>query len=147
MVLYEVGHLGVEGGENVGIGGDESGLMAVASGEVLRGNNTDDFTRLGLDEEDFGVVVSEIGALHRLGDERPQFEGLVGGFVVENEVEGGDVARFLNEEESAQELLGDGERCLPHLGLADLGENPLQNVRHLKSVGEVGLVGTVGERL
>ena len=142
MVLYEVGHLGVEGGENVGIGGDESGLMAVASGEVLRGNNTDDFTRLGLDEEDFGVVVSEIGALHRLCDESPKFEGLVGGFVVEDEVEGGDVARFLNEEESAQELLGDGERSLPNLSFADLSQNPLQNVRHLKSVGEVGLVGT-----
>ena len=53
------------------------------------------------------MVVSEIGALHRLGDERPQFEGLVGGFVVEDEVEGGDIARFLYEEESAQEFLGD----------------------------------------
>ena len=41
MVLYEVGHLGVEGGEDVCVGGDEGGLMAVASGEVLRGNDTD----------------------------------------------------------------------------------------------------------
>ena len=101
MVLYEVRHLGVEGGENVGIGGDESGLMAVASGEILRGNDTDDFTRLGLYEEDFGVVVGEIGALHRLCDERPKFEGLVGGFVVEDEVEGGNVARLFDEEESS----------------------------------------------
>ena len=98
MVLYEVRHLGVEGGEDVGIGGDESGLMAVASGKVLRGNDTDDFARLGLDEEDFGVVVSEVGALHRLGDERPKFESLVGGFVVEDEVEGGDVAGLFDEE-------------------------------------------------
>lgn len=101
MILYKFRHLGMEGGEDVTVGGDEGGLMAVASGEVLRGNDTDDFPRLGLDEEDFGVVVGEIGALHRLGDESPEFEGLVGGFVVEDEVEGGDVARLLDEEESS----------------------------------------------
>ena len=101
MVLYEVGHLGVEGGEDVTVGGDERGLMAVASGEVLRGNDTDDFTRLGLYEEYLGVVVGKIGALHRLGDESPEFESLVGGFVVEDEVEGGNVARLFDEEESS----------------------------------------------
>ena len=101
MVLYEVRHLGVEGGEDFLVGGDEGRLMAVASREVLRGNDTDDFPRLGLDEEDFGVVVGEVGALHRLGDESPEFESLVGGFVVENEVEGGDVARLFDEEESS----------------------------------------------
>ena len=47
------------------------------------------------------MVVGEIGALHRLCDERPKFEGLVGGFVVEDEVEGGDVARLFDEEESS----------------------------------------------
>ena len=30
MVLYEVRHLGMEGGEDVTVGGDERGLMAVA---------------------------------------------------------------------------------------------------------------------
>ena len=101
MVLYEVGHLGVEGGEDVTVGGDEGGFMAVASGEILRGNDTDDFTRLGLYEEYLGVVVGKIGALHRLCDESPKFEGLVGGFVVEDEVEGGNVARLFDEEESS----------------------------------------------
>ena len=53
MVLYEVRHLGVEGGEDVTVGGDEGGLMAVASGEVLRGNDTDHIPGFGLDDEDF----------------------------------------------------------------------------------------------
>ena len=45
--------------------------------------------------------------------------------MVENKIKGRYVARFLDEEETAQELLGDGERSLPNLRLADLSQNPL----------------------
>ena len=71
MISNEVINLGVEFIEDIGVGGDEGGLMAVASCEVLRGNETNQFTGFRLHEKDFGMVVSEIGALHRLGDERP----------------------------------------------------------------------------
>ena len=57
--------------EDVGRSGDERGLMAVASCEILRGDDTNLFTRLRLHEKDFGMVVSEVGALHCLRDERP----------------------------------------------------------------------------
>ena len=71
MVLYKIHDGRMKGIENVGRGGNERGLMAVASCEVLRGNDTNLFTRLRLHKKDFGMVVSEIGALHRLCDERP----------------------------------------------------------------------------
>ena len=67
--------------------------------------------------------------------------------MVENKIELLDVALLFDEEETAEKLLGDGERSLPNLRFADLRENPLQNVRHLKGVREIRLVGTVGERL
>lgn len=121
--------------------------MAVASGEILRGDDTDDFTTFRFYQQDFGVIVSKKSALHRLSDERPKFESLVRRLMVENKIELLDVAGLLDEEETAEKLLGDGERSLPNLRFADLRENPLQNVRHLKSVREIRLVGTVRKRL
>ena len=92
MAADEIHDGGVKRSEDVGSGGDESRLMAVASGEILRGDDTDLLARLRLHEKDFGVVVGEVGALHRLGDKCPKFEGLVRGLVVEDKIEGGDVA-------------------------------------------------------
>ena len=109
VVCDEIHDGGVKGKEDVGGGGDESGLVAVASGEILRGDDTDLLATFRFYQQDFGVVVGEVGALHRLGDESPQFEGLVRSLVVEDEIEGGDVAGLLDEEQAAQELLGDGE--------------------------------------
>ena len=101
MAADEIHDGGVKRSEDVGSGGDESRLMAVASGEVLRGDDTDLFARLRLHEKDFGVVVGEVGALHRLGDKRPKFESLVRGLVVEDEIEGGDVAGLFDKEKSS----------------------------------------------
>ena len=67
--------------------------------------------------------------------------------MVEHKIKGRNVAGLLDKEESAQELLRDGERCLPNLRFADLSQNPLQNVRHLKSIGEIRLVWTFREWL
>ena len=72
MVLYKIHDGRMKSIEDVGRSGDERGLMAVASCEVLRGNDTNLFTRLRLHEKDFGMVVGKIGALHRLCDERPK---------------------------------------------------------------------------
>ena len=73
MVLYKIHDGRMKSIEDVGRGGDEGGLMAVASREILRGDDTNLFTRLRLHEKDFGMVVSEVGAFHRLCDECPKF--------------------------------------------------------------------------
>ena len=67
--------------------------------------------------------------------------------MVENKIKGRYITGLLYKEESAQKLLGDGERSLPNLRFADLSQNPLQNVRHLKSIGEIRLVWTFREWL
>lgn len=67
--------------------------------------------------------------------------------MVEHKIKGRNVAGLLDEEEPTQELLGDGERSLPYFRFADLSQNPLQNVRHLKSIGEICLVWTFREWL
>ena len=120
MIADKIFNRSVERVEDSLIRGNKGRLVAVASREVLRGDDTDLFTRLGLYEKNFGVVVGKIGALHRLRDERPEFESLVCRLVVEDEIEGRDVAGLFNEEKAAQKLLRNGEGGLPNLGLADL---------------------------
>ena len=71
MVLYKIHDGRMKSIEDVGRSGDERGLMAVASREILRGDDTNLFSGFRLHEKDFRVVVGKIGALHRLGDERP----------------------------------------------------------------------------
>lgn len=71
MVLYKIHDGRMKGVEDIGRSGDECGLMAVASREILRGDDTNPFSGLRMHEKDFRMVVSEIGALHRLRDERP----------------------------------------------------------------------------
>ena len=44
--------------EDAGIGGDDSGLMAVAPGEVLRGDDGDAI-RTGLQQYELGVIIGE----------------------------------------------------------------------------------------
>ena len=109
MILDEIRDGRVERGENVLVRGDESRLVAVASGEVLRSDDTDDFATFRPYQQDFGVIVGEISALHRLGDERPEFESLVRRLVVEDKIELLDVALLFDEEETAEEFLGNGE--------------------------------------
>lgn len=71
MVLYKIHDGRMKSAEDVWRSGDKRGLMAVASREVLRGDDTNLLSGLRLHEKDFGMVVSEISALHRLRDERP----------------------------------------------------------------------------
>ena len=73
MIFNEVINLGVEFVEDIGVSGDEGGLMAVASCEILRGDDTNLLTRLRLNEKDFGMVVRKIGALYRLCAECQKF--------------------------------------------------------------------------
>ena len=120
VILDEIRDGRVKRGENVLVRGDESRLVAVASGEILRGDDTDDFTTFCPYQQDFGVIVGEIGALHRLGDECPEFESLVRRLMVEDKIELLDVTLLFDEEETAEEFLGNGERRLPNLRFADL---------------------------
>ena len=71
MVLYKIHYGRMKSGEDVGRGGDERGLMAIASCEMLRGDDTNVFTGLRLHEANLRMVGSEVGTLHRLRDERP----------------------------------------------------------------------------
>lgn len=72
MVLYKIHDGRMKSVEDVGRSGDERGLVAVTSCQVLRGNDTNHFPGLRLYEKDFRVIVSKVGALHRLCDERPE---------------------------------------------------------------------------
>ena len=66
------------------------------------------------------MVVCQIHMLHRLADEGPQIQRLIGSLVIQYEVELLHLSLLLDEEQAAKELLGDGERSLPYHGLSDL---------------------------
>ena len=53
MVLYKIHDGRMKSVEDVGRGGDEGGLMAVAPREILRGDDTNLFTRFRLHKKDF----------------------------------------------------------------------------------------------
>ena len=84
---------------------DESRLVAVASREVLRGNDSDSVATVGLHKQYLRVIVRKVGTLNDLRDERPQFERLVSCLVVKHQVEARHIPRTLDEEEPAKELL------------------------------------------
>ncbi len=70
--------------------------------------------------KNLAVVVGKICALNNLGDERPKFERLVGGLMVEHKVDARHFICTADKEKSAQKFLGNGERSLPNLGDSDL---------------------------
>ena len=63
---------------------------------------------------------SEKCSVDNLNDEAPELDGLVGGLVVEHEVEAANRAFLFEEEKSAQKFFGYGEGGLPYLGGAGL---------------------------
>lgn len=81
--------------------------MSIASCQILGCDNGDGITGFGTNQQDFRVVVCDVGALNNMGDERPTFERLVGGLMVENEIDAADALSFADEEQSLKELLGD----------------------------------------
>ena len=98
MVSDKVVDLRMEICENLRRGGYESGLVAVAASKVLRGDDADRVAALGFHQQNLAVVVSKIGALDNLGDERPKFERLVGRLVVEHKVNPAHALILCNEE-------------------------------------------------
>ena len=86
MVCDKVVDLRMEIGENLRRGGDESRLVAVAASEVLRSNDADRIAFFGTYQQNLAMIISEICSLNNLGDERPQFECLVGRLMVEHQV-------------------------------------------------------------
>ncbi len=72
--------------EDDDIGGDDVGFVAVASGKVLRGDDTDLLPGLRFNEEDLRVVVREMGRRNDLVDETPQTKGFVRGLEIEHKV-------------------------------------------------------------
>ena len=94
-------------GEQFRVSSDHGTLRAVASCEVLRGDDADHFAALALYQQHLAVVVSKVGGGDYLRDKRPEFERLVGGLVVEYEVEASDESGLLDEVQSANKLLAD----------------------------------------
>lgn len=98
MVSDKVVDLRMENCENLRRGRDESGLVAVAASEVLRGDDADRVAALGFYQQNLAVIVSKIGALNNLGDERPKFESLVCRLVVEHKVNPAHALILCNKE-------------------------------------------------
>ena len=87
MIGDKVIDLGVEPVEDCRVGGDKGGLVAVAASEVLRSNDADRIAFFGTNQQNLAVIVGKICPLNNLGDERPQFERLVGRLMVEYEID------------------------------------------------------------
>ena len=60
---------------------------------------SEDFLRLH--QKDFGVIVGQIGSFNNLGYERPEFEGLVGGLMVQNKINPRNLLLFRNEKQAS----------------------------------------------
>ena len=130
-------------GIDLRVGGDDGGLMAIASSKVLRGDNRH-LERVGiaLDEDKLAVVIHEEDLVNGLHQERPQAQRLVGGFKVKQQLYVLDLAIAAQEVKAAHELLRDGERCLPNgVGWIQLPEAPFDDISHLQRIGQIGLQG------
>ncbi len=138
VVTDKVFNLLVQGVEDCRVGGDDGGLVAVTAREVLRGDDCDR-GRSGPNQNHLAVVVGEVGMLNDLRDERPQTERFLRGFEIEHEVDSFYIARFGDEVEPAQKLLGNRERGLPNGAFANLRKHPFDNIRHLQRVGQIAL--------
>ena len=97
----------MERGEQFRVSSDHGTLRAVASREVLRGDDADHIAFLALDQQNLAVVVGKVSGVDYLRNERPQFERLVRCLMVKNKVEASDQPGLLYEEQSANELLAD----------------------------------------
>lgn len=113
----------------------------------LGGNDRNGISPLGFHEQNLAVVVGEICAADYLRYEHPQFDRLVRGLMVKNEIEAADEPGFLNEEKSAQKLLGYGERCLPYLRNSNLVQYPLNNVSDLYGIAQISLKRRICQQL
>lgn len=83
-MVDEILYLSVEGVEDEWVGAYYGGLVAIASGEVLGGDDTDFVTGLGEDEEDLGMVVGQVGIGDDLVDEDPEIQCFLGGLEVQD---------------------------------------------------------------
>lgn len=120
MICDKVVDLVVEICENLRRSRDKCRLVAVAASEVLRSYDRHGFSGIGVYQQNLAVVVGKICALYNLGDERPKFERLVGGLMVEHKIDARHFICTADKEKSAQKFFGDRKRCLPNLCGADL---------------------------
>lgn len=66
MITDKIFNRSVKRVEDIFIRGNESRFVAVASGEVLRGDNRNGVTSLRVHQKDFGMVVCKVSAFHHL---------------------------------------------------------------------------------
>jgi len=86
VAFYQLLHLCVERGKDFLVCGDESRLGAIASCQVLRGNDGNGVARVGTNKKYLAVIVGKVCTLNNLCNESPQFECLVCRLVVEYEI-------------------------------------------------------------
>lgn len=149
MILHEVVELYREGVEDLRGGSDDGALMAVATGEVLTGDDSDagDLSACtALEQDKFGMVIGEEAMVDSLHDEGPEAQRLVGSLVIEQQLYVLDLAAAPDMLEPPDELLGYREGCLPDGDLArHLSEAPLHYISDLQLVAEVRLQRAVRE--
>ena len=139
MVVHDIGKGSMEGSEDVFIGGDDGGLVTITTGEVLRGDDRDCLSGCGFNQDHLGMVIGEIGVLDDAREERPEAKRFLRSLEIKDEVDSVHSSGFLDEEQAAQELLGDGEGSLPNGSPPDLFEHPFNDIGHLQGVRQITL--------
>ena len=74
-----------------------------------RNTSADRIAFLRLHQKDFGMFVGKIGSFNNLGYERPKFESLIGGLMVQNKIDPRDMLLFRYEEQASEKFFGNGE--------------------------------------
>ena len=124
----------MDGSEYIRVGRYKSGLVAVASCEVLRSNDADRLATFRLYQQNLAVIIGKISSLNNLWYERPKFERFVGCLMVENKVYAANLFILSDKVKAPQKFLGNGERRLPYFRCSDLRQNPIENVGHLYGI-------------
>ena len=127
--------------ENGWLRRDNVRLVAVASGKILRCDDTHLVPLLGLNEQYLGMVVCEMGGRNHLFNKAPQMQRLICGLEVQYQVNSRSRTATSDEVQTAQELLADGEGCLPDLRCPHLFQHPFENIRNLHLISKSRLHG------
>lgn len=84
----------------------KTGLKAVSTSKILR-HYYSYRPFIVRDEQNLGMIGSEITVFYGLLDERPKDKSFIRGLEIEYNIEGLYQARFFNKENTAQKFLGD----------------------------------------
>lgn len=104
MVLHHILKLFLKGGEYLRICSDNGALMTISPGEILRGDDSHPVSAC-LQQDQFGVIIGEETAVDCLHDKGPEAQRLVGGFMIEQQLNVFDLSCTTHVVEPPDELL------------------------------------------